>query len=74
MKPVNQIFYKGQKIKIRKKCTLETGGRGGRVVGTEEKTATIIGLYKNFALCKVNGLREAYSYWDLERAMRGGIL
>lgn len=71
MNNINQIFYKGQKIKIRKKCTLETGGR---VVGTEEKTATIIGLYKNFALCKVNGLRESYSYWDLERAMRGGIL
>lgn len=74
MNRVNEIFHIGQKIKFKKKYTQESGRNGGRTVGIKEECLTIIGLYKHFALCQVKGSRTTYSYWDLERALRGEVI
>ncbi len=62
------IFHKGQKIKIRVKDNED------KKCEAKECWIEILELYRHFALCRLKGNRTSISYWDLQRLMKGGIL
>ena len=64
MTPKRTIYYIGQRLEI------PYEEKEGWKMVTKYKRVQIIGLYTNFALCKVNGrYRECYPYDVLEAAV-----